>query len=400
MQILFLSPRQCWPPRGGAKLRDYHLARALGRHADLTYLHFSDPGSAPLSRNDLPFCREVISIAKPRPYTVGKVVRGFLGSRPLPVVNYTSPEMSAAAQEAARKNRYDIVHLDSLHMTGYVDAVARVLGGAARIVYNWHNIESELMRRYAENAPAGVRKFYAQYTARRMAALEKKLLDEAFGHIVCSDRERRELRQVSPQARIEVVENGVDTGAFSPAGDEDRRWLVFVGLMDYHANVEAILSFAQSTWPVVAERYPRLGLRIVGANPVPAVRALAAHPRIEVTGTVPEVRPYYDSALAAIVPLRTGGGTRLKILEAMAAGVPVISTKLGAEGLEAEAGRHILIADDPDAWQRHISTVAERPQETARVTAAALELVRSRYDWNILGDRLAALYQEWLRERK
>ena len=140
-------------------------------------------------------------------------------------------------------------------------------------------------------------------------------------------------------------------------------------------------------------------LMIVGANPTPAVSALGAIPGVTVTGTVPDVRPYYHNALAAIVPLRTGGGTRLKILEAMAAGVPVVSTVLGAEGLAVTPGSDILIADadDPQHWIDHLNALAQIPVRKNQIRAA-LDLVRTRYDWEIVGQTLNDTYAAWLRE--
>lgn len=152
MRILFLSPRQCWPTLSGAKLREYHFLRALAGRAEVTYLHFTDPGAEPLTREDLPFCQEVVAIPKPPAYGPGKLVQGVLGRWPLPILNYTSQEMSAAVDRLTRANAYDLIHLDLIHMIRYGEAIARRAEGAARVVYNWHNIESELMRRFGATA--------------------------------------------------------------------------------------------------------------------------------------------------------------------------------------------------------------------------------------------------------
>src|SRR5262249_18577619 len=153
-------------------------------------------------------------------------------------------------------------------------------------------------------------------------------------------RERAQLSAIEPRARIAVVENGVDTERFASAQSSTPgvcRDFIFVGNMDYYPNIEAAVSFATNIWPQLRSRIRDTRLAIVGANPTTAVHTLSRIPGVTVTGTVPDVRPYYGNALAAIVPLRTGGGTRLKILEAMAASVPVVSTPMGAEGLEVTA---------------------------------------------------------------
>jgi polysaccharide biosynthesis protein PslH len=397
VQILFISPRQCWPTRSGAKLREYHFVRALALRSDLTYLHFTDPGSAPLTKHELPFCREVVAVPKPASYGTRQLVQGVLGRWPLPILNYTSREMNAAVARVAA-TKFDLVHLDSIHMIRY--AQSRPLRGT-RAVYNWHNIESEAMLRFAATVSSLSRRWYAALTASKLRALENDMLRDAFGHVVCSKRERQQLLRIAPQARIQVAENGVDTTLFTPdsTAQSPGQQIVFVGTMDYYPNVEAATSFAQNIWPRVREALPGTSLVIVGANPTPAVSALADIPGVTVTGTVPDVRPYYQDALAAIVPLRTGGGTRLKILEAMAAGVPVVSTALGAEGLAVSPGREILIAgaDDPAAWIGHLTSLAQVPARQQQI-AAALDLVRSRYDWEIIGRTLGDTYAEWLRE--
>ena len=393
MRILFLSPRQCWPTRSGAKLREYYFARALGERSELTYLHFTEPGSEPLTRKELPFCREVAAIPKPAPYGAANLVRGVVGKWPVSILNYTSPEMSAAVQRFTSAAPFDLIHLDSIHMMRYAN-------GASKVVYNWHNIESEAMQRYSATVSSRARSVYAHLTASKLAALERQILKTALGHIVCSDREKDELRRIEPSARVAVVENGVAVSGFPETAASSK--IIFVGLMDYYPNIEAATSFTQGIWPRVREKFPELTLWIVGANPVPAVKELGTLPGVTVTGTVPDVRPYYRDALSAIVPLRTGGGTRLKILEAMAAGVPVISTPLGAEGLAVTPGKDILLTepDDAEGWLRHLSDVVDDKDQRAHLVQAALELTRTRYDWEILGRKLFETYEDWLQGRE
>lgn len=398
-KVLVISPRQCWPPRSGAKLRDYYFARALGQQASLSYVYFIDPGSAPMSEVELPFCRNIVGLPKPRGYSPLKIARGLTGRWPLPVLNYTSREMLQAVAGLARRERYDLVHLDSIHMTGCVDVLREALGLDLPIVYNWHNIESELMRRYSAAVNTSARSIYSAWTARQLERLERSILRTGFGHVVCSEREHRELHRIAPAARIAVVPNGVDTAYFAAAGTSGKQnRLVFVGLMSYYPNIEAAVTFTHNVWPGLRKHLPGCTLTFVGANPVPAVRALGEIAGIEVTGTVTDVRPYYREALAAIVPLRTGGGTRLKILEAMAAGVPVISTVLGAEGLSVQPGKNILFADmdDGESWLRAIACLAESEARRRELTSAALQLVRDDYDWTRLGDTLCKIYAAWL----
>jgi glycosyltransferase involved in cell wall biosynthesis len=396
MRILFLSPRQSLPARSGAKLREYHFLRALGGWAEVTYLYFADPGSPLLTVEDLPFCREVVGIPKPPAYGAAKTITGILGRWPLPILNYTSPEMSAAVARQMAAHDFDIVHLDSIHMVRYAPA-------SLPAIYNWHNIESEAMLRFSATTPARARRWYARQTADKLEALERDILHSGRGHIVCSERECAQLERIVPRARIAVVENGVDTRFFAGAHDSRTlsRNIVFVGAMDYFPNADAAIFFANRIWPGVRNLLGDGELIIVGANPGPAVLALKELPGVKVTGMVPDVRPYYGDALAAVVPLRTGGGTRLKILEAMAAGVPVISTALGAEGLSVIDGESILLADpeDGDSWSKQLASLADSPARRAQLTEAGLRIVKTRYDWEILGAKIRQIYQDWASER-
>jgi len=255
MRILSVSPRQCWPPLSGARLREYFLLRALGTNAELTHVFFAQAGEAAPTGGDLAFCKTVVPVPAPAPYTPLKIAAGFVGRWPLPVVNYTSPAMRRALAALVERERFDLVHLDSIHMAAYASMLARMSG--APIVYDWHNIESEAMRRYSRNTGSPARSGYAAYTARRLAALEKRLLRDAFGHVVCSERERALLAAIAPQARIAVIENGVDTQYFSDfdAADKVRDRLVFVGSMNYHANIEAAVSFSRRVWPRIRSRF-------------------------------------------------------------------------------------------------------------------------------------------------
>jgi glycosyltransferase involved in cell wall biosynthesis len=162
--------------------------------------------------------------------------------------------------------------------------------------------------------------------------------------------------------------------------------------MDYHANIDGAVSFAREVWPQLRERKPELIFTIVGRDPAPEVCELASIPGIEVTGTVDDVRPYYREAIAAVVPLKVGGGSRLKILEAMAAGVPVVSTTLGAEGLEVTDDKNILIADPTEKMVEAIIKLIEQPEQRKQLREAGRTLISNRYDWARVGESLFKCY--------
>lgn len=372
---------------------------------NVEYAYFAEGDSAPVCADDLGFPVSVHAVPKPSMYKPAQLLQGVLGPWPLPVVNYTAPEMEETVRRIASDKQFDIIHLDSIHMVRYA-AMLEGMGSKASVVYDWHNIESEAMQRYGETVGSLSHRAYAMITARKLRSLERRILQEAEGHVVCSKREREQLLDAVPTARVQTIENGVDCTYFAPSPDALERepgsspHFVYVGSMDYFPNIDAVTSFVQQVWPQVRKQLPDAMLSIVGARPVPVVQALGEIPGIAVTGTVPDVRPYYHAATASIVPLRTGGGTRLKILESMAAGVPVVSSSLGAEGLDVLPEANILIAEpsDADRWASLLAELATTPQRSHALASNALRLVRERYDWPILGQKLVDLYQAWLRE--
>jgi polysaccharide biosynthesis protein PslH len=400
MRVLWVSPRECWPPNSGAKLRDYHCAKALAREAQLTYVHFRQPGAQSPSSVDMPFCHNVISVAKPPGYTVAKLIGGLLGTWPLPVLNYYSKDMAALLLRLREEVDFDMVHFDSIHMAPYESLFRSSNKANTPTIYDWHNIESEAMNRYSREVNSVAKRLYARTTAWRLQKLETALLENSFGHIVCSKREEIELKNKVPGARVAVIPNGVDTTSFVQS-DAILRWpprtFIFVGAMNYYPNVDAVISFTRGVWPSLLSIYPGCRLILVGSDPVPSVLALRAVEGVEVTGTVHDVSRFYRDADVSLVPLRLGGGTRLKILEAMAAGVPVISTREGAEGLEVEPGRHIMIAEqgNPESWCRAISSLGESGRRREELTAAAMQFVRERYEWTAIGKQLCETYLEW-----
>ena len=401
MRVLHFAPRVCWPLDTGAKLRNYHLARVLSEKADVSLLAFTD---AEQSLGELEkFYEQVIAVPRDPGYTLAKMIRGTLGSTPLPVLNYTTDSMKRALESILRDRDFDIVQVESIHLMTYLPIIT---GSRHRplMICDWHNIESELLGRYSKREPNILKRAYAGKTARLMSEFERRAMREFDAHIAVSKRDAQQLRSINSEARVFVIENGVDTAYYEEAVSGGKaaskpNRIVFVGSMDYHANIDAAVSFARDVWPGLHDRYPEMIFTIVGRDPAPEVRALTTNPGIEVTGTVDDVRPFYREALAAVVPLKVGGGSRLKILEAMAAGVPVVSTTLGAEGLDVHDGEDIVIADTNEQLAEALGKVIKNEELRQRVSEAGRALVSDRYDWSRLGANLFETYQQLLTEQ-
>lgn len=387
MRVLYFSPRYCWPVTSGARLRDFHQARQLALNATLTYLGFVD-GESRRERMEALNHSELILVGRSGAYAPLRLVRAFIGPNPITVLNYTSPRMMTALEELLHREPFDVIQVEGVHLFAYFRRI-RELAPRSVLISDWHNIESEILARYAETDSNPARRVYARHSANLLRRCERRLVPICDAHTVCSERERGLLLQYQPSARIEVIENGVDAGYYSEtAGARPRRAVLFVGSMDYHANIDAALYFANEIWPIVRGRRPELEFIVVGSRPAPAIVALRDRPGITVTGTVDDIRPFYGGALTVVVPLRVGSGTRLKVLEAMAAGVPVIATTVGAEGLTVTSGENILIADSATNIANTVNSLEADSPEWRNLAQNGRELVASRYDWSIIGEKL------------
>jgi len=297
--------------------------------------------------------------------------------------------------------------MEGIHLIKYLPML-RAAPGPPAIVVDWHNIESEIMLRYANLTENWPKKIVAMRTAKLIQRAENQLLDACTTHTVPSERERQELLARRPRANIAVIPNGIDTSSYTPEAiskvsrqsgfGESKPNILFVGSMDYHANVDAVSWFLRAAWPQIARNHPDMHFMIVGRDPPPFVRALASD-RIHVTGTVDDVRPFYASALAVVAPIRSGSGTRIKILEAMAAGVPVVATRLGAEGLAVEDGVHLLLADDGQEIALAVARLASSFETRIRLSRAGRALVSRAYDWTTIGTQLYRIHADLVRSR-
>ena len=392
MKILFFCPQPIWPANTGARLRNFHLATALAKVFDVSVLqlHNEDECPVPLTGPN-PFA-QIVSSPRGGGYTPVKIIRGVVGPMPIPTLNYYSGTAAEQLSDLLASDQFDAVQMESVHLFQYLPVLRRVAENCALLV-DWHNIESNLMSQYAETAASIPRKLVARRTAYLLARTENRLLGLAKVHSVVSQQEKEALQDRCPTARIEVVPNGVDTRYFGPGGTRRQGdKLVFVGSMDYHANIDAVTWFVREVWPKIAAEHQDVRFVVAGRNPARAVRELASD-RVIVTGTLEDVRPVYADALAMVVPLRVGGGTRLKILEAMSSGVPVISTKLGAEGIDAVDGTHLLLADSPPEMTSALQRIRSDWQLRERLVSSALRLVADSYDWAAVGSRLVSIYK-------
>jgi len=407
MKLLYFCPHQIWPANTGARLRDYELARQLAARASVTFVQMCRDREEPYVLPDDSGLAAVVALDKDRTYTPFKVLRGLAGPTPMTVLNCWSLRARSQLASVLRSGRFDTIQMEGVHLLKFLPVVRETPRSPA-IVVDWHNIESELMWRYAENTSSWGKKIAARRTAKLIERAEDRMLKICATHTVTSERERQKLLARCPDANIQVIPNGVDMNAYSAKKIADsgsgtgqansKPTILFIGSMDYHANIDAATWFSRQVWPAIARAHPELVFTIVGRNPSPEVRGLASD-RIRVTGTVDDIRPFLASAAVVIVPIRYGSGTRYKILEAMAAGVPVVSTRLGAEGIEASDCVHLLLADKETEFAAAVSRLLTSPDTRSGFSQAARALMARVYDWPIIGSRLYGIHSELAAKR-
>lgn len=393
-KTLVLTNRLPFPLDDGWKQRTFHVIRALARSSETTLLTFHGGTAAQVDefRAALGHPIEVLTVPPPRAYSFGRLVLGTITRRPVHVWNCASREYREALRVVTQRTRFDAAVAELTYMYPYLSTLPRTI---TRIV-DTHNIDSLLIGRYADNFRSVWKRLYARITAKKLAAFEREVFADADHVWVCSDREAAQIRHEGLAENVLVAPNGVDVPE-APLRQDDRRppRVVFCGHMSYYPNVDAALYFAEHVLPRLADRYPGLEFRVVGQSPDARLLDLARRDdRVHVTGRVEDVRPYIVDSTVVAVPLRAGGGTRLKILEALALGMPVVSTSIGAEGLEFVDGRDLLIADSAGAFTAAIERLIDDPAYARRLGQSGRAAVIEKYSWpsieSALGGQLVA----------
>jgi glycosyltransferase involved in cell wall biosynthesis len=396
-RLLFLCQTLPWPPDGGVWIRSYHVLRLLARAYDVHALCFersdakgpSDPAAGARALRELAAV-DVFEVPqrKSRLRYAWDHLRSLARGRVYTELVYDSPAFAARLCALLRTTRFDLVHADSL-----VDLAAHLPACAGRpVVGVHHNVESELLRRRAAVETSRARRAYLLHQAGLMEGVERAWCPRVALNVAVSAPDRDALERLAPGARITVVPNGVDLEAFRPAGTGGEG-VAFVGGMNWFPNRDGLEFFCAEVLPRLRATRPGLAVRGIGAASADERKQYARRHRVELTGYLADVAPAMRAAACHVVPLRVGGGTRLKILGSWAMGKPVVSTSLGCEGLAAVDGDNILIRDDPAAFADAVLSVlrdaalARRLGERGRATAERV------YAWEVIGRQMIEAYR-------
>jgi len=394
MKILWVKAGKLLPVDTGGKIRSYHILRQLASGHEVTVLTFYRGRRDPGYENEVGRCfpgAMTFHAAASDFHAAGKVtdyLRHLVSPAPYVVAKFRSREVQRALASGVTGGRFDVVVCD------FVDAAVNFPSVLVTpTVLFQHNVESELWRRQADVESNWAQKLVFKLEAAKMKRYETGVL-RRFHHVIAVSEKDREMmsRMVDP-SRITVVPTGVDLQQYQPigSGQPPEPLVVFTGSMDWEANIDAMEYFCREIWPLVLAAVPEARFRIVGRTPHGRVQALAGG-SVEVTGTVPSVVNHLAEAAVVVVPLRIGGGTRLKIYEAMAMGKAVVSTSIGAEGLDVHQGRDILLADDAPTFADDIVTLL-RDQRLRLGYEKAAAAVAAQYDWSNIGRRFAQVLE-------
>lgn len=406
MKVLFVAPYLPSPPRFGGQRRLDGLMRGLTERHEVSVLAFNklDPYAEMSLEATRRFCHHVATVPEVDLESVGKTKR-WLQARSL--ISRNSYEGMLVRkrrnfQEHLHKmlsdNHYDVVQIEFAQMGAYDFAWKG--WNSPLLVLDEHNIEYDLARRSAETSESVARRVYNAMNWRKLRVEERRVWSKCDGIVVTSPRDNDLVVDGTRRLSTAVVPNGVDVEAFQPASSEpDPDRILFFGAINYFPNQDGVVHFIDHTLPLILAKRPQAKLWIVGPGArKPVVDRQTAS--IVITGFVDDLNEHLDKAAVVVVPLRIGGGTRLKIVEAMAKGKAIVSTRIGAEGLDIVHGTHALLADTPEEFAAHVETLLADPALAQRIGAAARELAVERYSWTAVVKTLEEFYIRLRDERE
>ncbi len=383
MRILWVNVGGLWPLHTGGRQRSFNIISELARRHQVTLLTTHGPDDDPQGlAARLPECEQLQSV----PYALPKresahfaisLVRSWFSPLSVNLWRWRIPSLRKEVQRCLSTTKPDLCVVDFLYSAPNVPLDAPV-----PVVLFDHNVEYLIWKRLSQSERRLWRRLLLEIEWRKMRRFESKACTRASLTLAVSDIDQSLLSANAPAALVRAIPTGVDTTYFMPNGSREApARLVFTGSMDWYPNEDAILHFVDAILPRIRREVPDVSLTVVGRNPTPRLLTIAGKDGIRVTGTVDDVRPYVAEAAVYVVPLRVGGGTRLKIFEALAMGKAVVATTVGAEGLPLIPGEHFLQADEPADFSHAVISLLRDAERRHRLGRAGRRLVEQRYSW-------------------
>jgi polysaccharide biosynthesis protein PslH len=397
MRILFATIGVPYPPRLGLDVRNWGLLRALnaeGHRVTLVSFASSEQVSA-----DMAVLGSVCETIRLVPHTK-RMARGrwnYLGRlralvrlRPNGVWRFESSELKETVGRALRDRTHDLIICDGVYQ------LSNLSTSLLPVVLSEASILSEEMQRYVANELSPVHRVYGSLEHKLILRWEERACANVSMVLASSNRDAESLKRISPKARVVVAPNVLDTADYRPAEGDDGHTVLFVGAMDWMPNRDAVMFFVRESWPLLHRLDPNARVIVAGRNPPPEfVRSFGGQPEIAFTGTVPDLRPFLAQAAVSIVPLRIASGTRIKILEAAAMAKPIVSTAIGAEGLDFQNGREIILADAPLEFARAVADLLKDEARRRKIGSSARRVVVERYSIHTLSAALRSALEDF-----
>jgi glycosyltransferase involved in cell wall biosynthesis len=393
MRILYISSYYPLPATNGATMRLWAVLRTIAQAGhELTLVSFRDPKESAATEDQLlEVCSdfETVPLQLTRMADAGYLSRLMAVFSPSPILfdRYRSKKMRNCLERHLRDGNYDVVICDNVPAS-----VNLPDDTAIPVLINTCDVASSLISRYADHEPNLLKKLYARIEGAKVRRMEARIFGRAHLSMACCADDANILKSLRPGLRVLLIPNVVDVSGYEAGAKEAPDTLIFVGSMDSIANRDGLQYFVREIFPLIQKEVPTVRLVAAGRNPSSQFRAQFADVRaLEFTGTLSDIRPVIASAAVSVIPLRIGSGTRLKILEGAAMGKAMVSTTLGAEGLEFEAGKEIVIADRPQDFSQQVVALLRDPDQRKRLGEAARRRVVADYDLSALRQSVAAV---------
>lgn len=403
MRVLLLTPQRPYPPHQGTTLRNFNLIKELAKHHRVCVLTFLEPDQNPGNHGPLrQWCQWIDTLPVPQRATGLRLKQMLTTRRPDMSWRLWSAEFNERLAARLNEEPFDVVSIEGIEMAPYLPTLEAVHPNPL-IIYDAHNAEWILQKRAfltdLKNPARWIAAIYSWVQWHRLARYEANLMQRTAHTVAMSHPDMVSLREINPTTSITVVPNGVDMSVYSRyRGQVVKSDLVFTGKMDFRPNIDAMLWFGQQVLPLIQAERPGTTFAIVGQRPHARLDALRQIPGITITGYVDDVRPYIAGTKVYVAPLRVGGGTRLKLLEAMAMGKAIVSTNLGAEGFPVVNGKELVLADEPELFAQEVLHLLKNPTHRAELGRAGKAFAQTNYSWDVLVPRLEKIYQASLVE--
>jgi polysaccharide biosynthesis protein PslH len=398
VKILFLSSWFPYPPINGAKIRIYNLIRELATQHEITLLSFVRTFSMEEAQKNIPFLRQycqTVKVVSARPYkpNIFNSFQGLFSRKPSSIIQTYSHEMAGFVKEAISSESYDVLVASEVNMPYLVSQLAYESVGVPIIL---DSIEVSLAKDAYKNAPTLIRGIRNGLTWLKLKGFTKSLLQKVNACTVPSEQEKQNILELMPRySNVKVIPHSLDLAQYTgPFGEPLQNSLVYTGSFTYHANFDAVDYFLKEIYPRIKLFAPEVCLQIIGNTGGVQFEKWPIDKSITFTGLLYDVRPSIARSWLSIVPLRIGAGTRLKIIESLALGTPVVSTSKGAEGLDVTNGKNILIADTPSEFANAVLNVLQNPELRETLSREGHRLVAEKYSSSIMGANFNSLLEK------